>query len=110
MVDPQPCVARSLHLSFGDCSIARAAVDARRAAAMEVLRGIARENPDVRVLDPITVFCGASNCSPNEGRTLLYGDSNHMSPAGIDRLFGAYRSDFAWVLGGEPQDEAHQKR
>ena len=102
-VDPKHCVARSLYLSVGDCSFARASVHARRATAMELLRDVARASPEVRVLDPIAAFCTGSTCSPHEGRTLFYLDSNHMSPAGIDRFSRAFGSDFEWAFGGGPE-------
>ncbi len=57
----------------------------------------------VRVLDPIAVFCTGSTCSPHEARTLFYLDSNHMGSAGIDRFSRAFRRDFERAFGGRPE-------
>lgn len=97
------CLVRALRLGVDTCTIVRASVDARRAGAMALLHDIAREFPDLRVLDPIAAFCTASTCSSHEANMLFFSDSNHMSPAGIDRFFRAYRSDFEWAFGGGPR-------
>ena len=112
------CLVRALRLGTDTCTIARTAVDARRAAAMELLRDIAREFHGVRVIDPIAAFCTATSCSSHDGTTLFYSDSNHMSPAGIDRFFRAYRGDFEWAFGGgnsdpgaaQPEDRYRRRR
>jgi hypothetical protein len=92
------CLVRSLRLGIESCAIARSAVDARRAPTMEILRAIAAEFPGVRLLDPIAVFCTPQVCSPVEGRTLFFHDTNHIVAAGIERLYGASRSDFDWAF------------
>ena len=98
-VDPPYCLVRALRLGTETCAIARGAVDARRAGAMAMLRDLAAEFAEVRVIDPIALFCTATACAPHSGRTLFYFDSSHMSPAGIDRFFHAFSSDFEWVFG-----------
>jgi hypothetical protein len=67
---------------------------------MEILSGVAAANTGVKLLDPINSFCTEKECRPNEGRTLHFFDSNHLSAEGFARLYQAHEKDFLWVLTG----------
>ncbi|NWG23264.1 MAG: acyltransferase [Pseudorhodoplanes sp.] len=105
---PSPyCLMRSIRVGVDNCTIPRAPVDARRARTMEILRRVAAAGEGIKVLDPIDLFCSESECRPNEGRTLNFFDSNHLSATGFARLFKAHEKDFLWVLTGKAgPDEA----
>jgi hypothetical protein len=62
---------------------------------------------DVKVIDPIDLFCTTSECRPNTGKTILFSDTNHLSPAGIEIFYEKYRNDFEWVFtgGAEMKDD-----
>jgi len=100
-VHPPSCVVRAVRRGTDTCSIPRSAEaqDIHRAETIAVLRDVAGASAGVRVLDPIEAFCTASKCSPYSGLTLFYWDSNHVSPAGAERVFEEYRSDFEWAFG-----------
>lgn len=102
-VHPPYCLMRSIRVGVGDCAFARAPIDARRARTMESLRKVAAGFESVRVLDPIGPFCGETECRFNEGRTLLFFDSNHLSAPGFTRLYSAFENDFVWVLTGRTE-------
>ena len=64
-----------------------------------MLKAMPDKFPNVRYIDPMGVFCDQTICRPFKGDTVLYNDSHHLSPAGADELFDAFRSDFAWLAG-----------
>jgi SGNH domain (fused to AT3 domains) len=100
-VDPPYCLLRALRVGGDGCRLDRAAVDARRARTIDTMRQVMAGRKDARLIDPIGLFCTASDCRPHEGRTVYFSDSNHLSPAGEERLLEAYKSDFLWALTGD---------
>jgi peptidoglycan/LPS O-acetylase OafA/YrhL len=98
---PPYCLMRSIRVGVDSCTISRAPVDARRTHTMTILRRIAAASLGVKLLDPIDLFCDEKECRPNEGRTLYFFDSNHLSATGFARLYNAYEKDFLWVLTGD---------
>ena len=58
---------------------------------MSILQKIGAQFKDVRVIDPIDLFCTTSECRPNTGKTMLFSDTNHLSPAGIEIFYEKYR-------------------
>jgi len=101
-VQARNCLVRALRLDIDTCSIARSAVDARRAGAMAVLRDIAARFPEIRLVDPIDLFCIELTCTPYQGRTLYFFDTNHLSEGGVERLYDSFAPDFAWAFGTAP--------
>jgi hypothetical protein len=87
---------------------AKIRVDARRAGTIKVLRELAAEIPNVRLLDPIDLFCTAALCTPNGGRTLFHHDSAHLSPAGTERLYQHFRAEFEWAFGAPDRVSAQR--
>lgn len=101
------CVMRAIRLGIDLCKISRENVELRRTGTMSVLQKIGAQFKDVRVIDPIDLFCTTSECRPNTGKTMLFSDTNHLSPAGIEIFYDKYRNDFEWVFtgGAEMKDD-----
>ena len=93
------CVMRAIRLQIDLCKIARKNVELRRERTMSILQKIGAQF-NVRVIDPIDLFCTTSECRPNTGKAMLFSDTNHLSPAGIEIFYEKYRNDFEWVFAG----------
>ena len=100
-VRPVECVAHADRAGRPreTCAVAREEVDVRIRDAVAVMRRVGETGPDTRFIDPTEIFCDVSLCRPYDGNTLLYGDDDHLSPAGEERLYRAFEADFAWVRG-----------
>jgi SGNH domain-containing protein len=85
------------------CAISRQNVENRRGRTVMLLQQVAARHPQVKMIDPIDLFCTASACRPNDGRKLYFSDTNHLSQAGIDELENAFRPQFLWALTGAMQ-------
>ena len=94
------CVMREIRVGIDACTIARAAVDARRERTMAALRRAISGIEGVRLIDPIGVFFTATVCRPNKDRTLYFSDTSHLSTAGAERFYKSFAGDFLWVLTG----------
>jgi peptidoglycan/LPS O-acetylase OafA/YrhL len=81
------------------CVGPRNQIEAKFAAETSILKTTPDKFPNVRYIDPMSVFCDQTICRPYKGDTVLYNDSHHLSPAGADELFDAFSSDFAWLAG-----------
>ena len=68
---------------------------------MTVLRQAAAPFENVRLIDPINLFCTATECRPNKGVELFFFDTSHLSSAGAERLYQGYERDFLWALTGD---------
>ncbi|HJS60558.1 MAG TPA: acyltransferase family protein [Pseudolabrys sp.] len=95
------CVVKAMRVGSDTCSILRAKVDARRERTMTVLRQAAAPFENVRLIDPINLFCTATECRPNKGVELFFFDTSHLSSAGAERLYQGYERDFLWALTGD---------
>jgi hypothetical protein len=67
---------------------------------MTVLRSAAASYENVRLIDPINLFCTETECRPNKGTELFFFDTSHLSSAGAERVYRGYERDFLWVLAG----------
>ena len=47
------------------------------------------------VVDPLSIMCGPERCGVEEGRVPLYSDSDHLTPAGAERLAPLFQQWFA---------------
>ena len=97
--DAPYCVMRSIRTGVDACVLPRSAVDERRNRTVAALERVAARHPTVRLLDPINLFCSSEQCRPNNGKTMFFSDTSHLSAAGAERLFKAFKSDFDWVFG-----------
>ena len=95
------CVVKAIRVGSDTCSILRAKVDARRERTMTVLRQAAAPFENVRLIDPINLFCTPTECRPNKGVELFFFDTSHLSSAGAERLYQGYERDFLWALTGD---------
>ena len=82
------------------CSLPRLRVEARRKKTMEILRRVTVGSANVRLVDPIDLFCDRATCRPTIGRSLLYKGTNHLSRFGADWFFEALKQDFLWAFTG----------
>jgi len=98
---PPNCVLRVIRLGVDHCSPSRASVDARLARTRETLRQVTAGIAGVRLIDPIDVFCTPSVCRPYQDHTVYFSDILHVSPAGAERFYQAFRADMRWALTGE---------
>jgi hypothetical protein len=94
------CVVKAIRVGSDTCSIPRAKVDARRARTLAILRQAVARFENVRLIDPINLFCTEAECRPNKGTELFFFDTSHLSSAGAERLFQGYERDFMWALTG----------
>jgi hypothetical protein len=90
-----------IRLGIDRCSARRASVDAHLARTRDTLRRVTAGVEGVRLIDPINVFCTPLLCRPYEGDTVYFKDIIHLSPAGAERFYNAFRNDFRWVLVGD---------
>ncbi len=95
------CVVKAIRVGSDTCSILRAKVEARRERTMTVLRQAVALFENVRLIDPIDLFCTATECRPNKGTELFFFDTSHLSSAGAERLYYGYERDFLWALTGD---------
>jgi peptidoglycan/LPS O-acetylase OafA/YrhL len=83
------------------CALPRANIETRRRRAIAELQRLAARYPDVRLIDPLSLFCSPTTCRPYESGVLLYSDEDHLSvPYGADRLYFHFRQAFWWALSG----------
>jgi hypothetical protein len=95
------CVVKAIRVGSDTCSILRAKVDARRERTMTVLRQAVARFENVRLIDPINLFCTETQCRPNKGTELFFFDTSHLSSAGAERLYQRYERVFLWALTGD---------
>ena len=109
VIAPQPefpwyspaCVVKAIRVGSDTCSILRAKVDARRERTMTVLRQTVAPFENVKLIDPINLFCTEAECRPNKGTEPFFFDTSHLSSAGAERLYQGYERDFLWALTGD---------
>jgi hypothetical protein len=91
--DPRSCLPRPVALFSRPravCAVARDQVDARNRAYRELLFGLQREFPGLKVFDPMPFLCDSSACYAMKDGHLLYSDDNHVSIAGAAYLAQNY--------------------
>lgn len=81
---PSDCLTRR---SSASCSVDRAAAEAYARSARSAEQSIAGSNANVRIVDPFSILCDDTRCAPTHGRTIVYRDDHHLTPAG-SRLLG----------------------
>jgi len=79
------------------CGVDRAKVEMRRRDAVAVLRHVAGQFPEARMIDPMEVFCEPNRCMPSSPRGVLYSDTNHLTVLGAELLYRRFESSFRWV-------------
>lgn len=95
------CVVRAFH--YGQSPDVRCAQptqieENRRSLAMNWLTAATAGQDDVRLIDPLPVFCDQKLCRPVAELNVLFNDTNHISDAGMAAIHNMYRESFDWVL------------
>lgn len=99
-----PCLLRSLRYGANPdshCSVGRVSVDEARNDVVSWLDEAAKGQDGVRFVDPISRFCDSSVCRSYGDEGVLYTDTNHISDAGLERIYQGDRETFDWVFGRE---------
>jgi peptidoglycan/LPS O-acetylase OafA/YrhL len=104
------CVVKAIRVASDTCSILRAKVEARRERTMTVLRQAVAPLENVRLIDPIDLFCTATECRPNKGAELFFFDTSHLSSAGAERLYEGFKRDFLWAFTGDGAGDKNVSR
>jgi hypothetical protein len=79
------------------CLRSRADLEKAQASRVEVLKAVAARHRNVRYVDPKDAFCDDRICAPFKGDQVYFRDTSHVLPPGAERLFAAFRDDFAWL-------------
>ena len=66
------------------CSVPRSTVDARQADYRQVVKALAAEHPEMKVFDPLPLFCDDKFCHGRDDTHLLYHDGDHLSVHGSE--------------------------
>jgi SGNH domain (fused to AT3 domains) len=101
---PPHCVMTSIRAGAEFCAISRQNVENRRGRTVMLLQQVAARHHEIKMIDPIDLFCTTSQCRPNDGRKLYFSDTNHLSQAGIDTLETAFHPQFLWALTGSAME------
>jgi len=93
-------VPQCLYLrSEQECVVARSRVEMRREPAMRILMAVAKEFPNVRIVDPINEFCDAERCNATYGGIASFSDDNHISLPMARHLSRRWTSELTWLTG-----------
>jgi peptidoglycan/LPS O-acetylase OafA/YrhL len=79
------------------CTSRRADVENDRAQIVEALRDVMQRYQNVRLIDPIDLFCDDDVCRPFEGDRVYFSDQSHLETSGTDKVFDHFEADFRWV-------------
>ncbi len=80
--DPRTCVSRSSWKRRTSCSLPRSTVDERQRPYRAVVDEVLAHAPGVIRIDPVPLFCTATECSAWRGDEMMYSDDDHLSPKG----------------------------
>jgi hypothetical protein len=70
---------------------------ATRRPTVDVLKSTAARFPNVRLVDPMTLFCDDATCRPFSGDQVFFRDRGHVLPSGADRMLDGFADDFRWL-------------
>jgi peptidoglycan/LPS O-acetylase OafA/YrhL len=81
------------------CTRPRSEVEAGRQGSIDALRTLIGRYDNVRLIDPIDLFCDATTCRPFKGDQVFYLDDGHVTPLGAERIYDSFSGDFQWLTG-----------
>jgi peptidoglycan/LPS O-acetylase OafA/YrhL len=84
------------------CAIKRSDVELRHRQTWQVLRNATAKFPNVRLIDPVDVFCDRATCWPYGPKGLYYLDKDHLSGLATEMLYRHFEREFRWVYGDGP--------
>ncbi len=93
--DVVPCLVRHAR---EDCTVSRSDAETTNASAVAMLKGIADEAQAVWIVEPMTVLCDRSACSPQPDTELLYFDEHHLNVNGSEKLAPLFAPALAWAV------------
>jgi len=64
------------------CFIERSAVENRQQEYRRLFDSVKAEFPDLRIMDPVPIFCDGGRCSLKQGSSYFYHDNNHLNHDG----------------------------
>jgi hypothetical protein len=79
------------------CTRARSEVASDRQPIVDALQKLIGRFDNVRVIDPIDLFCDATTCRPFKGNQVFYLDDGHVTPLGAEYIYDSFSSDFRWL-------------
>ena len=80
---PTDCIQRPIQFyRRGSCVLTREAVDDRQATYRQLIARIKQQEPGVKIVDPIDLFCDKEQCVWKRGNASFYFDTHHLTPAG----------------------------
>lgn len=89
------CLARR---TVESCSNFQRRLEKRREAILAVMREIAEEEPDVRVVDFHAQLCPGGRCNSVLGDTVVYRDEHHLTTRAARELSAHARNHIEWLL------------
>lgn len=92
--------ARRLGMDLDKCSRDLEPIEAQRERTLTALQTLAAGRRDIKVIDPFEVFCDKEICHSHADDKPMYLDDNHLSQAGVDRLFRHFDAELDWVFTG----------
>lgn len=79
------------------CHARRADVDRQREAILPILQQVASRHTNVRVWDPIALFCDAQTCYAAAAGVVRYQDQNHLTASMSRTLQADFAPLFSWA-------------
>ena len=65
------------------------------------LKEAADDRSGVKFIDPINAFCDESKCRSYGDEGVLYTDTNHISDAGLERVYKNSKHAFDWLMNSD---------
>lgn len=90
---PEACERDLGFIAALDCKIPRDEYDRSRAAYREALAALAQKHPDVRFIDPTSLFCDANQCIARDGERFMYADTEHVNRHGAERIVSQFLAE-----------------
>jgi peptidoglycan/LPS O-acetylase OafA/YrhL len=92
-IDPHTCIpGRPLTLTppmVSPCTVSRTLVDQRQAEYRKIVKALMTEHPNMKVFDPLPLFCDEMVCRGKDSAHLFYYDTNHLTVYGSRRVWEA---------------------
>jgi peptidoglycan/LPS O-acetylase OafA/YrhL len=98
------CVLRSDYYGISRerfCSTPRDKVNKERATAMRRLTEATSGMQNVRIIDPIDIFCDAKSCRSYTKDAVLFNDTNHPTDTAVTLIYKRFKGEFRWVFTGK---------
>jgi peptidoglycan/LPS O-acetylase OafA/YrhL len=81
------------------CTVSRAQADAARNPIMDAIKAGTADLANVKIINPLPLFCDAQTCRPFSGNQVYYKDQSHLETPGVDLIQQHFDSEFRWAMG-----------